>query len=330
MKILLVNPYPSCGSYTEIFRNLASQDRFRVHSVTEDVDAADIILFVDARSDHDDWTLRAIRNHPLVRAFPEKAFIYNEMDRPWCALPGLYVSMPAWAFNPARQRAWCYVAEINPYVAEVAGSGSSPELLFSFVGRRCHRVRDQIFRLEHPRTYISDTTLYNFFGAERDSLDAQKRAYAEVIRRSKFVLCPRGSGPASFRLFETMAAGRVPVVLSDSWVPPIGPRWDAFTIVVPESEVAGVPWIIESHEDRSERMAAAAREAWEEWFAPDVLFHRMVEACVSIRDQRRVPEAVRRRVPDARFVELAGRDVARRVRDVYHGARAWTATHKEP
>jgi hypothetical protein len=31
--------------------------------------------------------------------------------------------------------------------------------------------------------------------------------------------CPAGIGPATYRLFEAMELGRVPVILSDEWVP---------------------------------------------------------------------------------------------------------------
>jgi hypothetical protein len=39
--------------------------------------------------------------------------------------------------------------------------------------------------------------------------------YAEAIQDSQFVLCLAGNGPATYRYFETMEMGRVPVVLSD-------------------------------------------------------------------------------------------------------------------
>ena len=47
-----------------------------------------------------------------------------------------------------------------------------------------------------------------------------KRTDADFIRRTRFVLCPRGQGVSSIRLFEVMKSGRVPVIISDAFVPP--------------------------------------------------------------------------------------------------------------
>lgn len=315
MRVLLVNAYPEVGSYVPLFQELAERDRFGIHTVTDEPHNADIILFVDARSDHGDWRLNAIRQHPLLRTYPERAFIYNEMDQPWCALPGLYTSMPARSFDPRRQRACCYVARINPYVEADPADSHRADLLFSFVGRRCHPVREQILRLRHPGAFLRDTSMHNFFAPPTAEVDAQKRAYAEIMRRSKFILCPRGAGPASFRLFEAMAMQRVPVVISDAWVRPLGPRWEEFTISVRERDVERVPEIVAACEDRFEAMAAAARRAWEEWFAPNVLFHRMIEDCRAIMEEGQSGNGMRQRGPDRRYAALYLRSIARGARD---------------
>jgi hypothetical protein len=91
------------------------------------------------------------------------------------------------------------------------------------------------------------------------------------MRESKFILCPRGMCPSSVRLFETMKAGRVPVVISDEWVPPPEVPWREFAIVVRESDVAMIPSILAREEATFPERAAAARRAWERWFAKDVL-----------------------------------------------------------
>ena len=35
-----------------------------------------------------------------------------------------------------------------------------------------------------------------------------------------------------------------------------------------------------------------AREQWEEWFSEDVCFHRVVEWCLDIKRNRRLPERI--------------------------------------
>lgn len=282
MLIYFATAYPSRWSYLGRFRQLAAADRFGLHQVTNDATTADLILFVDARQEHGDWRFRALRRHPLVRAHREKCLVYNETDQPWCCLPGLYVSMPARWFDRRRMAAWSYVDLINPHLAGDDGVGDAEvTLLFSFAGRRCAAVREAVLALRHPAAEIEDTTDYNFFGSSgRDEaeMDARRRDYAAQLRRSRFVLCPRGSGPASFRLFETLAAGRVPVILSDAWVPPEGPDWSACTLRVREADAARVPELLEAADPRWADMAAAARQTWREWFADDAQFHRIAEA----------------------------------------------------
>ncbi|SRR5579862_762469 len=270
---------PHVSTYLPTLARLAEQDRFGVHQLADDPDEADIILFLDGHQHPSDLGMDSIRRHPLVRRHREKTFLYSEQDQPWCAMPGLYVCMPKSSFNPRRQRACAYIAMLNPPSTPSPLETGDDALLFSFMGRGGHRVRDRIQELAHPRAYLADTSAVDFFGDKTDQVDKQKERYAEVMRRSKFVLCPRGNGTSSFRLFETMAAGRVPVILSDEWEPPAGPAWESSSVRVAEADVSRLPALLEACEDRCAEMAAEARRQWEQWFAPDVLFHRMIEGC---------------------------------------------------
>lgn len=55
---------------------------------------------------------------------------------------------------------------------------------------------------------------------------AATRRYNEVLSDSVFSLCPEGAGPNTLRLWESLAAGAIPVVLADAWVPPDLPGYD--------------------------------------------------------------------------------------------------------
>ena len=111
---------------------------------------------------------------------------------------------------------------------------------------------------------------------------------------SRFTLCPRGAGTSTFRLFETMKAGRVPVILSDDWVPPEGPAWSSFSITVPEHHVNRLPGILEAHEHAADVMGRTARQEWDLWFSETASFTRIVDWCLSIQQSRRLPERVMR------------------------------------
>jgi len=116
------------------------------------------------------------------------------------------------------------------------------------------------------------------------------------LRDSRFILCPTGAGTSTPRFFEAMKAGRVPVILSDNWVAPEGPRWQAFSLRVPERDVRLLPQILEQHETRAAAMGMLAREEFERWFSETVCFHRIVEWCLDIRRSRRLPERLMQRV----------------------------------
>lgn len=289
MKVFLASSTRIARDNTSIpaFEKLAAQDRFRVHQLTDDATAADVILFVDCHQHHDDL-LKALRRHPLVLRYPSKILVYNERDHPWCVFPGIYVSMPASRFDKQRQKAFSYHTVEHRFNLV---RDSTPDLLYSFVGARSHKIRERVLSLQNPRGIV-EASQVNFFDSapSSENLEQQQRQkmrFVELFRRSKFVLCPRGMGTASFRLFEAMESGRVPVIISDEWMAPRGPDWESFSLRVLESQVENIPTLLQSCEARYPEMALRARQAYEDWFAPDVVFHRLIENCAELLQSSR-------------------------------------------
>jgi hypothetical protein len=159
-------------------------------------------------------------------------------------------------------------------------------------------IRERLGSLRHPRSFFQDTSeefdrVLHRRMDRRERLDYERR-YAELIKATKFILCPKGLSPSSIRLFETMRMGRVPVILSDRWMPPRGPEWDALAIQVAEKELARIPALLEAREAEAPAMGERARQEWERWFSEEVMFHHLVELCLDIKRNRRVPEAIAR------------------------------------
>jgi hypothetical protein len=185
----------------------------------------------------------------------------------------------------------------NPFVEP----GPLPEkpYLFSFAGdvRTAPALRGRVLALRHPDASLQDTStrVYTaFYGNDENAKRAFQSSYGQMLRDTLFPLCPRGDGPSTVRIYEVMKSGRAPVIVSDNWEPPEGPDWDSFSIRVPEARVEGLPDLLESRRGDAIEMGRLARQAWEQHFAPDVLFHRTVEACLAIKRTRRLPEAVLR------------------------------------
>ena len=264
------------------FREAAVADKHGRHYVTDDPAAADLILFVENSRYHDDPFFKKLESHPLVRQYPDKVFMYNPHDEPWLVLPGLYTCMRHELFDSTRVAACSYIEKINAYI--YCDFGTEPKQLYSFYGNLQMRVRCELRHLQHLRGVVKEWKLGLY--CEDRPKDPQLE-YAALLADSKFVLCPCGIGTSSIRLFETMQAGRVPVIISDDWVRPQGPAWDELAVFVPESQIAQIPRLLEQTEAQWPAMAARARAAWEEFFAPDAIFHYFVEQLLPLRQPRK-------------------------------------------
>lgn len=268
----------------------ASKDRFKVHSLVDDPAVADLIIFFESGDPH---LALDVRTHPYTRKFPERTFLIDTSDRVIPFLPGIYPSIQKWQYDRSRVRSGSYPEVFDYHWISFDPHGKPPELLFSFVGDlRGTRLRQAIGTLSHPRSILRDTSGDPaYFHGCPSNLQARFRTeFSEVIMNSKFTLCPRGDGASTLRIFETMKAGRVPVIIADDWVAPEGPTWNSFSIIVKEADVRLIPNILEQCEQSASAMGLIAREQWDEWFSEAVSFHRIVEWCLSIMRSRRMPE----------------------------------------
>jgi len=277
-------------------RRCAELDRVRVHSLATDPDTADLIIFAEFYGAG--WYFERVRRHPLVRKCREKCFLFTANPSVIPFLPGVYTAVERrWA--SARTRPGFYLGRAKNEFTTYSPISEDLPYLFSFMGAtRNAPVRRKLASLAHSRSFFQDTTaefdrVLDRTMVKRERLDYERR-YAELIKASKFILCPRGVSASTIRLFETMRMGRVPVILSDGWIPPAGPRWDQFAIRVREKDFAKIPQLLEAREAEAVAMGSLARREWEQWFADEVLFHRLVELCLDIRKRRKIPEAIAR------------------------------------
>jgi hypothetical protein len=278
------------------FEEAAAVDRFKMHMLTNDAERADIILFAEFHGAG--LHFERIRRHPLVRRFREKCFVFcsNAFVIPF--LPGIYASIEK-RWSSRRTRSGFYVGlPANEFTTYTPPTNDLP-YLFSFMGSIANaRVRRDLATLTHARNFFQNTS-EEFERLLQRRMDPRERRdyyrrYGELTKATKFVLCPRGLGASTIRLFETIRMGRVPVILSDAWVEPEGPRWREISIRIPERDFAQLPEVLEQREPEAVAMGELARAEWDEWFSDEVVFHRTVECCLSTRQQRRLPESIAR------------------------------------
>ena len=95
--------------------------------------------------------------------------------------------------------------------------------------------------------------------------------YLVEITKSHFVLCPRGLGTSTYRLYEVLRLGRVPIIISDDWVPPEGINWNSCSIRIAEDRITDLPVLIQYYIKRWPEMSAAASTVWRNYFHESVL-----------------------------------------------------------
>ena len=138
------------------------------------------------------------------------------------------------------------------------------DLLFSFMGaiqgNYLSNIRNRIFKLEQKHDiYIENTgdwhfnelvythlQNYNETVNESTQHKDQTKKYNKVLLRSRYSLCPSGSGPNSIRFWESLGVGAIPVLLSDHLELPHNDMWESSILRIKESELEKVPSILRS------------------------------------------------------------------------------------
>jgi hypothetical protein len=281
---------------------------------------SDLIFITDLR-DEDEY--RKVRHHPLVRLYPEKTFAISDADSPPRWVRGVLTSLTRSPFNLGRFRSGSYFLYHpdfrNHYVEKWRAEGTPPhekKYLFSFMGRRCIPLRETLLSLQfqRPDVYMQDSSHFNNFSHAAADKDLPKLRYAELLIASKFVLCPRGNGASSIRLFESMQLGICPVIISDEWVLPHGPDWSRCAIRIRERDLPRLESILTERESEWRELGAGARAAYDSFFDGERYLHYLTRAARDIQKTSPLPEKwVQRLVPALVILRKARRRLARQL-----------------
>jgi hypothetical protein len=208
------------------------------------------------------------RNSELARKHGIPTLVYDPIDCPTGVAPGLYCSLPRQLFDARRHRTFCYPVVYNECVE--AFPQNAAQALFCFAGGFSSGLRQRLVAWMQQTDFAHPVRLLVQTGPWQQMFDRsgipEKKRYAEILKESRFVLCPRGNGVGSIRLFEVLKAGRVPVIISDEYVPPSGVDWSSCSITVKERNFRKIPEILEAHLDKWPTMAENARKVSLEHF----------------------------------------------------------------
>ena len=120
------------------------------------------------------------------------------------------------------------------------------KFLASFSGNfQTHPIREKMFNILSSQKgfkFSKPSRYFNNFFYKRNMLS------------SIFALCPRGYGPASFRMYEALQMKLIPIYISDEfWLPYKDQiNWEKIAILIKENDIGQIPGIINNLVDTLE------------------------------------------------------------------------------
>ena len=146
----------------------------------------------------------------------------------------------------------------------VLGPDPVRDIYCSFVGSDTHPIRKRL-----AKTFGSKKDYHIEILKTSDVNPSKVPNYIDVMRRSKFSFCPRGFGPTSFRLYEALQLGSIPVYISDDHVLPWGDviNWNNLCVIVKSDDIHSISDRLSAITDeRREEMLLYARAMYQDFF----------------------------------------------------------------
>jgi hypothetical protein len=151
-------------------------------------------------------------------------------------------------------------------------------------------VRGKAVRqLQHDKNVKYNFIIRQGFWAEGlTDKKAARKQYAENMFQSPYALVARGAGNFSYRLYEVMSCGRIPLFINTDCVLPYGNfiDWKKSCVWLEESEVGQISSkLVQFHNSISgeefEAKQIANRKIYEEWLSPTGFFKNLKKLVIA-------------------------------------------------
>ncbi|MEJ1964424.1 MAG: exostosin family protein [Gammaproteobacteria bacterium] len=286
MKIFLTSAYPYSATTNfgpQWLRERSGREGLAL--LTDSPERADCILFVENHPGRDPYFFEVLKS-PLYRRFKHKCVLYHDADQAVTALPTISPSIERWQFRRESKRSVHYVARL----CENTTVDSAPPqwtverpYLCSFTGSsQTHEVRKRLLEKQFAGAFLKDTSGQRGWELSAGQKQQYEAEYLRVAMDSHFILCPRGIGPCTYRLFESMQLGRAPVIIADGWVEMDGIDWPEFSIRVREAEIGDLEEILLARRRESLEMGRIARQVWERHLSPAASLRTLASAAFEV------------------------------------------------
>lgn len=159
------------------------------------------------------------------------------------------------------------------------GEDRERDVFCSFVGSMTHEIRHRLYDLYGGNQRF----VFRCKGWTPTVAEDELSSFTEITSRSVFCLAPRGYGRASFRFFEALQLGSIPVFVYDEpWFPfEESLDYESFSVRVHVSEIENLERILDSiKQEDIARMQSSLKKVWLENFTMDST-HRMISEMLS-------------------------------------------------
>jgi len=151
------------------------------------------------------------------------------------------------------------------------------ELLACFVGSYTHPIRQKLMKICEN---IKDITFYMRQSTGKPLIQDEFKMFINSAINSKFCLCPRGYGLNSFRLYECMQLGCIPVIITNKFYLPWEDElnWNDFSVLITENDLPNLENILRSYSDEKiEYMRNKIKQLWPIYFSLNGVYNNIIK-----------------------------------------------------
>ncbi|MEO6228727.1 MAG: exostosin family protein [Ferruginibacter sp.] len=281
MKLLFLDHHQSSLADTslEVLQKV-KEKLLLIDSVQETFDAteADAIIIQEKFSYKNFRFINELMADVIVSKYLHKVFTINCDDCATGLLRGLYTSLPTSRFNKLLHVSVPFSYFPNELVLQHNQNSVEPKYLATWRGNtKSNKLRPKMISTLNSFKYKLENT-DSWLNHDKD----EKQQYVDLLLDGKFSLCPGGWAPVSFRIYESMALGRTPVIIADDFKEPAGPDWSKFAFFYPENKINELDKFLTTNASKYEDMGKAAYHAWKQYFSPDVLMDYYASSLLSL------------------------------------------------
>ena len=152
------------------------------------------------------------------------------------------------------------------YLASFVGSNTHP--IRTMMAEACKNVSEISIKMKGWSPAVSETDFHSFL---------------ESATQSEFCLCPRGYGLNSFRLYEAMQLGCIPVIITDEFYLPWQDElnWNEFSVLISKDNIPNIADILKTYKPEDiNRMRNKIKEIYPMYFTMDGLYKNILKRLV--------------------------------------------------